>query len=597
MMPTPPNNSPSDRANDPILLALTQNRLDHISQQMGHVMVRTARSPIFSQAHDFSCFIAGPDGRVTAQADGIPIHTGGGGFAVRAVLTDFADSIDDGDVFLLNDPWQAGGNHLPDWVIARPVFVENHLVSFVCNRAHQSDIGGGAAGTYNPEATEVWHEGVRLPVLKLIEAGKTRRDLWKLLMLNTRTPDLLEGDLGAMLGSTRIGAEQVAALVEELGVDTAIGYFQGILDHAASRMSAAIAELPDGVYLGEDRTDNDCFELRDIWVRVAVTVKDGRAVVDFAGTDPQIAGFKNSTVANTHSAVYTAFASFFDPAIPRNEGTFSTIEIRAPKGSIVNATEGAATTMDTVFVAHEIIHAVWRALNQAAPERACAGWAKNIFGVTSGRMGATEDDPGRAYVFYHGLAAAGAGAVDGRDGFNQIGHLCTLGGLTISNVETYERLYPVRFARQELRIDGGGAGRWRGGTGANYEAEVSTPALYSFRGEGLRYQTGFGVAGGAWGAAGEMHIESEGAPRTLAPKFGLRRLPASKLIATSPGGGGWGDPKTRPVEEVWRDWRGGLVSTEAARDSYGVVLTGDPDDPASDLGAIDHAATAALRGG
>ena len=261
---------------DPVLLALTQNRLDHISQQMGHVMVRTARSPIFSQAHDFTCFIAGPDGRVTAQADGIPIHSGGGGFAARAILRDFAGDIAEGDVFLLNDPWAAGGNHLPDWVIARPVFVGGRLVSLVCNRAHQSDIGGGAAGTYNPEATEVWQEGVRLPVLKLVEAGKVRRDLWKLLLLNTRTPDLLEGDLGAMLGSTRIGAEQVAALVEELGVEQALGYFDGILSHAAGRMGAALAELPDGIYAGEERSDNDCFELRDIWVRAKVTIMGGR---------------------------------------------------------------------------------------------------------------------------------------------------------------------------------------------------------------------------------------------------------------------------------------------------------------------------------
>lgn len=581
---------------DPVLLALTQNRLDHISQQMGHVMVRTARSPIFSQAHDFTCFIAGPDGRVTAQADGIPIHSGGGGFAARAILRDFAGDIADDDVFLLNDPWAAGGNHLPDWVIARPVFVEGRLVSLVCNRAHQSDIGGGAAGTYNPEATEVWQEGVRLPVLKLIEAGKVRRDLWKLLLLNTRTPDLLEGDLGAMLGSTKIGAEQVAGLVTELGVGQALGYFDGILAHAAGRMGAALAEVPDGVYEGEERSDNDCFELRDIWVRVRVTIAGGRATVDFTGTDPQIRGFKNSTVANTHSAVYTAFASFFDPAIPRNEGTFSVIDIVAPEGSLVNAREGAATTMDTVFVAHEIIHAVWKALNQAAPDRAAAGWAKNIFGVTSGREPGAEGAEGRPYVFYHGLAAAGAGAVEGRDGFNQIGHLCTLGGLTISNAETYERLYPVHFNRQELRCDGGGAGQWRGGTGAHYDVEINTPALYSFRGEGLRYRTGFGVKGGDWGAAGEMHVrEGEGAP-VLAPKFGLRRMGAGRLTARSPGGGGWGDPLSRPVERVWRDWRDGLVSTEAARTRYGVILTGDPDDPEATLAAaVDETATAALR--
>ena len=229
---------------DPVVLALTQNRLDHISQQMGWVMVRTARSPIFSQAHDFSCFIAGADGTVVSQADGIPIHTGGGGFAVRALLEAWGDDIADEDVFLLNDPYAAGGNHLPDWVIARPVFSGETLVAFTCNRAHQSDIGGGAAGTYNPEATEIFHEGLRLPVMRLIEKGQTRKDLWELLKLNCRTPDLLDGDLRAMLGSTRIGAERVKALVDDLGLDQALASFDGILDHAEARFKAAIDALP-----------------------------------------------------------------------------------------------------------------------------------------------------------------------------------------------------------------------------------------------------------------------------------------------------------------------------------------------------------------
>ena len=183
---------------------------------MGDVMVRTARSPIFSQAHDFTCFVCGPDGwLLVSQADGIPIHSGGGGFAVRAVLRDFEDDIEPGDVFVLNDPWLAGGNHLPDWVIARPVFADERLVAFACNRAHQSDIGGGAPGTYNPLARDTWQEGVRLPALKLVSRGETRRDLWRMLLANSRTPELQDGDLRAMLGATRIGAERVAEFAGE----------------------------------------------------------------------------------------------------------------------------------------------------------------------------------------------------------------------------------------------------------------------------------------------------------------------------------------------------------------------------------------------
>jgi N-methylhydantoinase B len=288
---------------DPIALALTQNRLDHIARQMGFVMVRTSRSPIFNQSHDFSCFITDAHGTLVSQADGIPIHTGGGGFAVRAILRIFSGRIRPGDVFLLNDPYEAGGNHLPDWVVAWPVFVGGDLVAFTCNRAHQSDIGGGAAGTYNPEATEIFHEGIRLPVMKLVRAGEVQDDLWRLLMLNTRTPHLLDGDLRAMIGSARIGAEEVESLVRDLSVEAAFMHFEGILDHADRRLRAALVELPDGTYLAEERFDNDCFEAMDIPIRVTLTKAGERLTVDFTGTHPQIRGFKNSSLANTTSGV------------------------------------------------------------------------------------------------------------------------------------------------------------------------------------------------------------------------------------------------------------------------------------------------------
>ena len=568
---------------DPIILALTQNRLDHISHQMGWVMVRTARSPIFSQAHDFSCFIAGPTGEVVSQADGIPIHTGSGGFGARAILRDFGDVMADGDVYLLNDPWAAGGNHLPDWVIARPIFLEDTFVGLTCNRAHQSDIGGGAAGAYNPSATESYHEGIRLPVLRLVEAGTMRDDLWRLLMLNTRTPHLLDGDLRAMLGSTRIGMERVAALAQELGAESALSYFNGVLDHADRCFRAEIADLPDGVYRGEDRSDNDCFETRDVVVRVEVTIEGDRLKVDFSGSDPQIKGFKNSSLGNTHSAVYTALASFLDPTLPHNEGAFRCVELIAPEGTVVNAREGAAITMCTVFFAHEIIHAVWKALAQANSARGCAGWAKNVFGISVGK-----EENGDPYVFYHGAAAAGSGAVDGRDGFNQIGHVCTLGGLTMPNVEVYEQLYPVRFHRQEFRLDAAGHGAWRGGSGADYEVEILTEATHSFRGEGLNYETGYGINGGGTGASGRMHLRFAEGQERPAPKFGLETTGPVRFVTQSPGGGGWGDPRERAPERVLRDLRDGIISEETARDVYGVA-------PSADGKSIDPGATTALR--
>jgi N-methylhydantoinase B len=553
---------------DPISLSLVQNRLDHIARQMGWVMIRTSRSPIFNQSHDFSCFVTDAAGTLVSQADGIPIHTGGGGFAVRALLKAFAGRIDEDDAFLLNDPYVAGGNHLPDWVIARPVFVGGTLMAFACNRAHQSDIGGGAAGTYNPQATEIFHEGIRLPPLKLVERGTVREDLWQLLMINTRCPELLDGDLRAMLGSTRIGAEEVEKIVQDLGLDDAVAHFEGILDHADRCLRAAVAAIPDGTYRAEESFENDCFVDVHLPLRVAITKQGDRMTVDFTGTAPQIRGFKNSSLANTYSAVYAGIASFFDSEIPRNEGTFRSVTIVAPEGSIVNAKPPAPLTMCTVFPAHEIMHMVWWALGQAAPERSIAGWGKNMFPVTAGR-----DENGATWVMYNWGGNSGAGAVKGRDGFNQMGPMITLGGLVIPNAETYEQLYPVTVHRHELRCDGGGSGEYRGGTGVAFEVDFNSAAEYSFRGEGVRRPTGRGVAGGATGKIGELTVTEKGEMPRTPPAYSLWRLGPARLSLRSPGGGGFGDPLQRDPARVLRDVLDETVSAAVARDIYGVVLT------------------------
>jgi N-methylhydantoinase B len=568
---------------DPVTLALVQNRLDHISHQMGWVMTRTARSPIFSQSHDFSCFIAESTGTLISQADGIPIHTGGGGFAVRSILRDFKGDIEPEDVFLLNDPYTAGGNHLPDWVIARPVFVGTKLVAFACNRAHQADIGGGAAGTYNSAATEIFHEGIRLPVLKLIERGKVREDLWRLLMLNTRLPEAQDGDVRAMIGSTRIGAERIQALVEELGVDRADEFFEGVLDHADRRFRTCIDRLAQGVWRAEEPVDNDCFEPIDARIAVTLTVKDHRMIVDFAGTSPQVRGFKNSSIANSTSAVFMSLASFFEPDLPKNEGAFRSVEIRLPEGTLVNARMPAPMTMNTVFVAHEIIHAMWKALAQALPDRASAGWSKAVHAVTAG----LRDDGGR-YVMYQWAGAPAGGGVEGRDGFHLIGHLITLGGLTLPNLETYEQLYPARFRRQELRCDTAGPGRFRGGAGCDYEVEMFTPADYAFRGEGAGAPSSFGVEGGHPGAGGEVTLTLADGKRIKAPKYGVERHGPGAYRALSPGGGGYGDPATRDPARVLRDVRDGVVSIAGAERDYRVAI-------AADGRSIDEGRTKQLR--
>lgn len=570
---------------DPVLLALVQKQLDHISRYMGWVMSRTARSPIFSESHDFSCFITNAQGDALSVADGIPIHTGGGRFAVRAVLEAFDGKIGEGDVFILSDPYEAGGNHLPDWTLVRPVFAAGELRAFACNRAHQSDIGGGAAGTYNPAATEIYHEGIRLPVLRLVEGSKTREDLWRLLLLNSRCPELLDGDLRAMVGSTKTGADRVAAIIDDVGVDTASTLFAEILNHAECIMRAEIARLPDGDYRGEDASDNDCFEETEVTVRVKLSVRGDAMVFDFSGTDPQIRGFKNSSLANTHSAVYMAALSFFDASVPRNQGAFRPLQIIAPEGTVVNARPPAPMTMNTVHPTSEIVHACWKALGRANPKLACAGWGKTSHCISAG-----VSEQGSTFVMYHWHGSAGGGAVDGRDGFNTIGQLCTLGGLSLPNVEIYEQLYPVRIHKQEFRSGSAGIGEYRGGSGVDYVIDVAVPCEYSFRGEGIRSPTGYGIDGGVAGAKGEMKITLANGQSVEPPQYGVRQLGPLRLEIRSPGGGGLGSPLDRDPDRVLRDVRDELLDLETARLSYGVVVD-------EVTGTVDRAATDRCRNG
>jgi N-methylhydantoinase B len=239
--------------------------------------------------------------------------------------------------------------------------------------------------------------------------------------------------------------------------------------------------------------------------------------------------------------------------------------------------------MCTVFPAHEIMHMVWWSLGQAEPARAIAGWGKNVFPVTSGR-----DAASATWVMYHWGGNAGAGAVSGRDGFNQMGPMVTLGGLVIPNAETYEQLYPVTVIRHELRSDGGGAGQFRGGTGIVYEIDVHAEAEYSFRGEGITRPTGLGVEGARAGKVGELRLTASDGTVTTPPPYALMSLGPLRLCIHSPGGGGFGDPLARDVEAVLRDIRDELVSAGEAATQYGVVVAGDGR-------TIDHGQTAALR--
>jgi len=566
-----------------VSVAILQQRLDVVAREMGIIMQRTARSTIFSEAHDFSCFITDPEGQLVSQADGLPIHTGSGGFAVRGILNAFRDTMAPGDLYLLNDPYIGGGNHLPDWTVIAPVYHGGELCGFVCNRAHQVDVGGGVIGTYNSEATEIFHEGFRITPIRIERRGERREDVIRLILANTRAPEVIAHDFSAMIGSTRIGSQRLEEIAGEMGAGALLAGFRGILAHAEALMRAELARIPDGVYKAEEVMNTDCFSPVDVPIRLTLTKKGTDLTADFTGTSPQIKGYKNSPIANTCSALYVGLSSLVDPRIPHNEGTYRPVRIIAPSGTVVNASFPAPVTLCTVFPAHEIVQCVWKALAGAVPDRVSAAWAKTAYPVTAGF-----DQRKEFFVTYHWGGGPGTGAVQGRDGLDLSGNMPTLGALTVPNLEHYEQVYPIRFLRQEIRTDGGGAGRWRGGMGVIYEADLLTPVSCSARGESCRTVTSFGLLGGKPGAISRVCFAPEGGEPAELPQYANVDLAPGRLLIEAGGGGGFGDPFERPAEEVLRDVRDGVVSAEAARRDYGVAIG---------AGALlDAGETARLRG-
>lgn len=567
---------------DPLSIAIFESKLNHIAREMGIAMLRASRSPVFSQSHDFSCFITDGRGRLISQADGVPIHTGAGGFAVAALLSYWGEDIAPGDVFISNDPYVAGGNHLPDLTVFCPIF-DGERIAFACNRAHQIDIGGGAPGTYNPNATEIFHEGLRLPPMKLYEKGVLRQDVFDMIALNTRMPETVKADLQAMIGSVQVGARGLGELSQAIGPGQFERHCDAVLDYAERLVRREVEDIPDGIYRGEDVMTNDGFAPNAVRIAVTVTVEGSELTVDFTGSSAQLNSYKNGSLANTHAAVYMALSTLLGADVPHNEGSYRMVHVVAPEGSVVNPRAPAPVTFSTVHPTYEIIHAVWRALSDAVPERVSAGWGKLCHPVSSGRR-----EDGELYILYHMAAQPGAGAMCGRDGFDQLGQLQSLGAITIPNLEFYEQLYPLQFLRQEFRCDTGGPGQFRGGTGVEYMLRLLTPTRHNLRGEGVGAQTGFGLCGGAAGAAAELLVDPGTSDERTLPVNGVIDLPPCTMLIRSSGGGGWGAPLLRQPAAVRQDVEEGLLTREMAASAYGVVLH-------PDTLQIDQAATAETR--
>ena len=543
---------------DPITRSVIGHRLDTVVREMGEAMLRTSYSQILNASRDFSIAIVDTQARLVAQADHIPVHIGALPWAVRAVEDRFSEDVARGDVFLLNDPYH-GGSHLPDLTAFVPIFGAEGRLLWAVVRAHMGDIGGATHGAYNPSATEIWQEGLRIPPIKLCEAGTMRQDLLDMLALNVRFPRDFQGDMAAMIGAARFGAARIADLLLEYGESDVLTAIEDILDGAEHRTRAIVAEWADGVYHGEAFLDDDGTGRQDIAVRANVTVSGDNLEIDLSGTDRQSERFVNSSHANTQAAVAMAFAYLVDADIPKNDGAFRPISVVLVPGTLVCPDPTAPVTLSTSHPSNEVVEAIIRALAPACPDRAMGGWGRRF------RISLTGHNPRneRAFVWHLFHARPGGGASSAGDGWSAGGEWHAVGGIKFGSIEVTEARFPLFFERHEFRPGSGGEGQFRGGLGSCLDLRLEVPVVAHTAGDGARHGSA-GINGGRDGLPHRYEIDRDGERETLPTKSFGNRFPAGGLLRLqSSGGGGWGDPEKRSPDASARDRELGMVPADA----------------------------------
>ena len=549
---------------DPITLEVVRGRLDVITEEMQFALIRSSYSNVVKEAADASTALFDLHGQTIAQASAIPLHLGVLVPAVQRLLVVFPpETMREGDLYTLNDPHE-GGTHLPDIIVTMPVFFEGHPVALTCAITHHQDVGGKTPGSIPTDATEIFQEGLRLPPLKLYDAGTPNQTLLSILERNVRFPGDLLGDLDAQVAACRVGGRRLQELLREYGESQTLACVSALLDRSERLTRAKIAEIPGGSYTFVDYLDNDGIDLeRRVPLQVNITIQDSDVFIDFDGTSPQVKGPFNAAPSTALAAAIFVIRAVTDPQIPSNAGCYRPLHVRLPEGSLVNPSPPAALNARTPTF-NLIVDALLGALAQAVPERipACS------YDSFTTKFGGVDPSSGRAYVFSD-IGCGGFGArptMDGLDVFRSKG-----GNTLNSPVEAVELDFPLRVHCYGLRVDSGGPGRHRGGLGSWKVFELLRgEATVTHRGE--RYYTPpWGLARGAAGAPSESFVlRGDGRREAIPSKREFTLRAGDQVHLFSAGGGGYGDPRERSIEAVQADVLDGKVSVDAAIEQYDV---------------------------
>jgi N-methylhydantoinase B len=565
---------------DPVTLEVIWNRFLSVANEQQDALIRTAFSTIVRESQDLACGMFDTKGRMIAQSlSGTPGHINAMATSMKHFLAAFPpDKLAPGDVLITNDPWQTAGQ-INDITITTPIFRNGQMVALFANTCHSADIGGRILSA---EAREVFEEGLRIPIMKLFDAGEPNKILMQIVRINVRQPDEVIGDFYAQTACNDAGGRALLEMMDEFGLDSIDPVSEEIIRRSEAAVRAEIRKLPDGEWHNE--TWSDGFE-EPIVVRCAVKVAGDEIFIDFTGSSPQSTRGINVVLNYTHAYASFAIKAAICPDVPHNEGSFRPVHVSAPPGSILNALDPAPVASRQV-IGHFIPSAIFAAMSGAMPGRLMAPGADPIWlSVWRG-----QNPPFTLTVFQVG----GTGARPTKDGMNAVGFPSGVAGVP---AEVIESLSPVVLKRRQLRPDSGGAGTWRGGLGQLTE--------FTRRGEGkwsvssIADRTEYaapGLLGGQAGATGAVSLENGARLHAKA----LMDLKASDVVHVDlPGGGGYGDPLKRDIEKVRWDVIEGYITPEEARQKYGVAVsyTGKADDLVKlpDKWIVDHARTAELR--
>lgn len=545
---------------DPVTLEVLWSRLIRIAEEMGTHLHRTAFSEVVKHAQDFSTAVFSGDGRLLAQGVYTPGHLGCMPHAMAEILDRFpTETWAPGDVVATNDPY-IGAGHLTDIYTFEPAFVDGELVGFAVATADYIDIGGSGPGSIAMYASDMYEEGLQLPPVKLRKAGELNEELVATIVENSREPEKVHGDLRAQLGASAVGRDLYCGLVEEYGIDVVDRYVDEIVERSETSMRAAIAELPDGEYSFEERMDG--FD-EPLPIRVRIVVDGDDLTVDFEGTADQRSGHAINATANfTFAYVLFTIKAAIDPDTPQTGGAVRPISMTAPEGSLVNVRPPAPVSARARLVNH-LISTINGALHEAVPESvpACGGQQHVVMAKF------TDAGDGRQQILMDGFYG-GTGARPTRDGVPAVAS-----GANLQNnpIEVIEAGFPVRVGRYELLGDTAGAGRHRGGTATVRELAFEADAQVQLLAERFEFGS-YGLDGGHEGRRGRADLlGADGADRSLSSKERFTARAGDVLRIRTAAGGGYGPPDERDRDAIDADVDDELLSTERAREVYGVA--------------------------